>query len=355
MRRTSAGINAVFPRPLSGPASTIAVLGALLHRLRRLAASPWTRALVTVALLGLVLSQIHLGEASRRLAHGHWGLFAAATVVVLAALLLAGVRWHLFLRAGGIGRTRMEATRAYMIGAFTTNFLPSQIGGDVTRAWIAGGPGARSRALATVAVDRATLLGCLIVLGWVVYAADPAPVPRALLGGLAAATAGLALAGVLAVALALGGSRVRHRLPAGAQGSAGDIGDALRGCMDAPLLLQTTLLGLVYQGLILLEIWLLARSIDVDVAFSVLAVTVPPVLILATIPISIGGFGVREGGFVVLLGSAGVTATDATLLSLLTAAAYALATLPGGLLLFRKVSQRLRRGGAGRSGSGGTT
>jgi len=308
-------------------------MGALLHRLRRLAAFPWTRALVTVGLLALVVSQIHLGKAGNRLAHGHWGLFAAATGVVLVALVLASVRWHLFLRAGSIERSRTEVTRAYMIGAFTNNFLPSQIGGDVTRAWIVGGPGARSRALATVVVDRATLLGCLIVLGWVVYAADPAPVPHALVGALAAASAALALAGIIAVALALGGSRVRHRLPERVQGPAGDIGDAVRGCIDAPLLVQTTLLGLVYQALILLAVWLLARSIDVDVAFSVLVVTLPLVLILTTLPVSIGGFGLRESGFVVLLGRAGVPATDATLLSLLIAAAFALATLPGGVLL----------------------
>ena len=311
----------------------MARLNAPLHGLRQLAASRWLRALVTAGLLALVLDQIHLGKAGSRLAHGHWALFAAATALVLAALLLAAIRWRLFLCAGGIERSRIEATRAYMIGAFTTNFLPSQLGGDVTRAWIAGGPGARSRALATVAIDRATLFGCLIVAGWVVYAADPAPVPHELVAALAAASAALALAGVLAVVVALGGARLRHRLPETVQGPAGDIGEALRGCANAALLLKTTLIGLVYQALILCAVWLLAQSIDVDVAFSVLAVTLPPVLILTTLPISIGGFGVREAGFVVLLGRAGVAATDATLVSLLIAAAFALASLPGGVLL----------------------
>ena len=56
-------------------------------------------------------------------------------------------------------------------------------------------------------------------------------------------------------------------------------------------------------------------------------------LILSTAPISIGGYGVREGSYVLVVGYAGVSATDATLFSLLSAAAFALASLPGALAL----------------------
>jgi hypothetical protein len=87
-------------------------------------------------------------------------------------------------------------------------------------------------------------------------------------------------------------------------------------------------LGLVVQGLVLFAVWLCARAISVDVPFAVLAVSVPTVLILSALPLSIGGFGVREGSFVLLLGRAGVNSSDATVLSLLTAAAFALASLP---------------------------
>jgi hypothetical protein len=50
-------------------------------------------------------------------------------------------------------------------------------------------------------------------------------------------------------------------------------------------------------------------------------------------PISIAGFGVREGGMVLVLGAAGVSATDATVISLTGVVAVMLATLPGGLAL----------------------
>jgi hypothetical protein len=53
------------------------------------------------------------------------------------------------------------------------------------------------------------------------------------------------------------------------------------------------------------------------------------------IPISIGGFGVREGSYVVLLGGASIGATDATLISILSVAALFLASVPGAVMLAR--------------------
>jgi glycosyltransferase 2 family protein len=48
--------------------------------------------------------------------------------------------------------------------------------------------------------------------------------------------------------------------------------------------------------------------------------------VMMAIPISIGGLGIREGGFVLLLGQADIDAADATLLSLLTVAAVLVAS-----------------------------
>jgi hypothetical protein len=73
--------------------------------------------------------------------------------------------------------------------------------------------------------------------------------------------------------------------------------------------------------------------LGLGLAPALIAVVVPLVLIATALPVSIGGFGVREGSYVALLADAGVSSGDATLLSLLSAAAMALASLPGGLVL----------------------
>jgi uncharacterized membrane protein YbhN (UPF0104 family) len=292
--------------------------------LRRLAGSIWLRALVSACLLALVASRIDFGAAGDRLSGGRWGYFAGAVVTLFASFLVGAARWNVFLRAAGIERSLSGAIRAYTIGMFTTNFLPTQIGGDVTRAWIASRPGMRVRTAATVVVDRASALVCLVLVAWIALAADPGPVPGTLIAALGASV------GVLVVAALLAAVLLRF-LP----GWGAEARRAVRACLRPPVVRRTVLLGLVFQGLVVLALWLLARAILLDVPFSVLAVTLPLVLIATTAPISIAGFGVREGMFVLLLRQAGVGTTDATLLSLLSAVAFAIASLPGGLALLR--------------------
>ena len=101
------------------------------------------------------------------------------------------------------------------------------------------------------------------------------------------------------------------------------------------LLVTLVLSSLLFQAFVSLQLVFLARAIGVHLAFATAAVALALVTIATLIPISIGGFGVREGTYVVLLGSASINATDATLISLLSVAALFFASLPGAFLLAR--------------------
>ncbi|MGE5274294.1 MAG: lysylphosphatidylglycerol synthase transmembrane domain-containing protein [Verrucomicrobiota bacterium] len=302
--------------------------------LRRLAGSFWVRAFVSAGLLVLVSSQIDFGAIKSRLSGGSWWLFVLAAAVLFASFVVGGIRWHVFLRAAGIEATQRRAVDAYLIGTFTTNFLPTQIGGDVTRALYVTGRGRWARAATTVVVDRASALACMITVGWFLIVLDPGPVPGQLYAALGSATAAF----VITVALLLLLPRiraVRRLLPVRARPAAGEIRAALAGCLNPSILGRTFVIGLGFQVLVYLAAWLVSRSISVDFPASVLGATLAPVLILAAAPVSIGGYGVREGSFVLLLGYAGIGATDAALFSLLQGASFALASLPGALVLLR--------------------
>lgn len=306
-------------------------MGAL-ELLRRLAGSFWVRAVVSVGLLAVVATQIDFGAIKDRLAGGSWSLFVLAAVVLFASFVVGGLRWHVFLEAAGIDSTPLRAVRAYLIGTFTTNFLPTQIGGDVTRIFVAAGPGLRTRATVTVILDRATALACMIVVGWLLIGADPGAVPGQLYAALASATAAFVVAAVLGVLLFRIGM-LRRLMPDRFRPAALEIRAALRACLRRSPLARTFLVGLAFQGLVYLSAWLIARSISLDVPLAVIGAAMAPVLVLSTAPVSIGGFGVREGSYVLLLGYAGASTTDATLFSLLQGAAFALASLPGALAL----------------------
>jgi glycosyltransferase 2 family protein len=292
--------------------------------LLRIATSTPVRAAVTVGLLTGLAVWIDWGQVVDRLEQGRWELFVVGVLLVVVALATGALRWHLFLRAGGVDATLYQAFRAYWIGMFANNFLPTGFGGDVARAMVIR-PAAPStaRAVASVVVDRLTALACLLVFAWLTLTVAPDDVPASLIGVLAIATA----VGSLSVAAFSLFARRRGGLAARVLAQ----GTAVAGTRS--VLGATTALGLLYQALMVLATWTLARAIDLDLSFTLIAVVTPLVIVATLMPISIAGFGVREGGYVVLLAQAGVSAADATLLSLLNVAALAIATLPGAAAL----------------------
>jgi uncharacterized membrane protein YbhN (UPF0104 family) len=293
------------------------------------------RAAVTVALLVAFALLIDWGDFARRLGQGDWRLFAVAVLVVLVALVIGALRWHVFLQAGHIRTTVTQTLRAYGIGMFANNFLPTGFGGDAARVLVIARAGpSTGRAVASVIVDRATALFCLVLLAWLAATVAPDDVPRSLLGTLAIATAaGVVTAAVLA--LAIGRGRLR-RIKEEAWSAIGGPNRA------RSVLLVTTLLGLLYQGLMVLAAWILARSIDMNLSFALLAVVTPLVIMATLFPISIAGFGIREGTYIALLAGTGVSASDAALFSLLNVAALAIATLPGAFALLLSGDRRAR-------------
>jgi uncharacterized protein (TIRG00374 family) len=308
----------------------------MVELLRRLAGSFWARAVVSTGLLAVVATQVDFQQAWDQLADGEWEFFLLAVVVLFAAFVIASGRWLIYLRAASVEATFGGTLRAYLIGVFTTNFLPSQVGGDVARAWIVGGPGTRTRAGATVVVDRVTALGCLIAVAWIALVSDPGSVPGSLIVTLAVVTAVFAGGSLLLLAVLYRGGRLGGRVPLRLRSHARGARDATRACLAGRILWRTIAYGLVVQSLAALSAWLVARAISLNIAFPALVVTLPLVIVLAVVPFSIGGLGLREGGFVVLLGQAGVSATEATVFSLLSAVAFALASVPGALLLLQR-------------------
>jgi uncharacterized protein (TIRG00374 family) len=290
------------------------------------------RLAVTAVLLAILATEIDWDAAWERISAGSPGWLLLGVLLLDLGLLAGAARWHLLLT----GTPWRETLRVYFMGAFANNFLPTGFGGDAVRSVVAaqGGTGL-ARSTATVLVDRVTALGTLLVLGWVLAIADPDAVPELLLGLLAALTA-LVVAAYVPVRLASSSAWVRERVPVRLVPLAAAIGSTLRElAADRARLVRFVVLGLVYQVLVVASVWCGARTIGLELPYALLAVTVPLVLVLTALPVSLAGFGVREGSFAVLLGTADVAATDATLISLLSVVTLALASLPGAVAIVR--------------------
>lgn len=297
----------------------------------RLTGVPWVRALLTAAVLAILLSQLDLRGALDAMLQ----LDARAGLLVL--LLLAvdrGVmiwRWIILLRATGAPVALKSAVWIYLVSSFLGSFLPAGVGGDAARAYtLARRTSQGSAAVASVAVDR--VLGLLSIVAIALFGlviAGPQHVAGArlpLLVVCAASVAGL-------VALLWADHWVRAVVPST---RVLRLADALgqyrghRGALGAVLLLSTGV-----QLLRILQAWLLGVGIGIDVSFSYYLLFMPVGLVALMLPISLNGFGLPQGVIVWLLQPVGVPAADAFALSTLIVLSGSLANLPGAWLYLR--------------------
>jgi glycosyltransferase 2 family protein len=284
--------------------------------------------LVSVLLLGVVLSYANVDDVVSALRDGDWSWFAAAVILMGLVAVVGGIRWQLLLREAEVEVTSVRAVRAVGASLFLNNVLPTSFGGDAARAWLVGRESGRMlRSAAATVVDKATLLGCLFVLAWVALALDSAAVPSSLVRVLIWVTVGLAAGAVVAALTAAGVRPVVRRLPERLAAMIFEAWFTLRlWARSWRLMGSVFVLGLLYQGLAVLALVCVGKTVAVDLSFALAAVVAAVVVVAMLIPISIGGLGVREGGFVLLLGEAGVSGADATVVSLLSAATILLSS-----------------------------
>ena len=91
------------------------------------------------------------------------------------------------------------------------------------------------------------------------------------------------------------------------------------------------------------EAWCLAQAQHMGVPLVDFAILMPPVMLVVALPISAGGWGVREGAIVAALALTGVGTAPALLLSVELGLIGTLVSLPGGVIWLRRCLSRLNR------------
>ena len=97
-----------------------------------------------------------------------------------------------------------------------------------------------------------------------------------------------------------------------------------------PVLFRVTFYGFSVHFLNVLIIWIMAQDVGIAVSLSECMVIVPTVLLLSVIPISIAGWGLREGIMVAGFSYIGMPATDAVFLSITLGIGMTAVGLTGG-------------------------
>jgi glycosyltransferase 2 family protein len=288
----------------------------------------------TVALFWFVLSRVDLAEMVSRLSAGRIAaaLLLGACVMGLQSLIAA---LRLQICAGMLGQdvSRFNAWTACQLGGLFSHTPMSFVGGDAMRMWHLVRSGVKlSDAAKGVLLDRALgFVGMMAVVlatfpGFYGAIKDPAT-----LSGYLVFIA-IGVSGVF-VFIALG--RVRLARPSNQMlGAIAEFATVSRYLSIRPA--QTAMaMGLAILMSLLngVAIWLIGVAYGAGTDFFSAMIASPVVFLVAMIPISVAGWGLREGAFVLAFGLFAVSSADALAVSITFGIAVLLAYSPAILLL----------------------
>jgi hypothetical protein len=249
----------------------------------------------------------------------------------LVQVLLLSVRWSAI--AGGAILPVGMAVRLSFIGSFFGQVLPSTVGGDAARIVLLARQGAGwGKAAHSVLADRVIglLMLAIIVLGCLLMTFARVSDPLARLALLAVAAAAIAGASVFFL-LRFYPFSLLTKLPYGHHlAEASSLAEnVLRVPRTAAVVTICSLAGQI--GAVGIA-WCCARAVAAPVPFLDLLALVPPVLLIATLPVSIAGWGLREGTMATAFTLAGLSGQDGVLISLLLGLVYVVTGCVGGLV-----------------------
>lgn len=283
------------------------------------------RVLATSLILALITRSINATQVWQVLKQTRLDYLLAALVLQFGSTAVSAYRWQLIMQNLHFGQSFAFYWRSYFKGMFFNQGLPTSIGGDAVRMLDIASRGFRKRdALYGVMVDRIIGLGALMSLTLLAYLLNPNLLPkqvhRPILLIISTGALGffsiffikyftwlnrypkLAIISIIAERLHQALSSQRALLVA------------------ASLLIPfLALLGFFTTG------WALGLRFSLMTYFAI----VPPALILTVVPISVAGWGVREGALVGLFSLIGADKTAVLMMSLLYGLTLIIVSLPG--------------------------
>jgi glycosyltransferase 2 family protein len=294
---------------------------------------------VSIILVWWLLRRIGLAMIFGLLKQADPRWITAGLLLFLVSHLLGSLQWKLLLESEEIRLPYRRVTSCYFIGLFFNNFLIGGAGGDVFRMLDVGRSCRKgTAAVSSVVLDR--MIGFLVMSGMTVLAV-PVAMRLKPFGGAFWTPFFIMVIGWVFLLSFFFSKRfaklftwvVRPFIPAKMQVKMREVYRKIHAFgRRRSLFSRTVMISSAVQSARILTHALVALAFGVRIPAVYFFLFIPIIAIMATLPISIGGIGVREQTGVVLLGLVGVTAVQAVAVEF---ASYLVAigtSIPGGVL-----------------------
>jgi uncharacterized membrane protein YbhN (UPF0104 family) len=300
--------------------------------------------LVSGGLLAYFLSRVHPERFLHTFASANYSWIALALTVYLFAQSISAVRWTMLARPLGIATPFKDLVKYYLIGMFFNLFAPGTVGGDVSRVYNLvrdEAAHAKGRAVTTmhaamsVLMDRAIGMVVLVWLGATALLLFPQyAVPPTVRMVTFLLASGFAVAVLLTPLL-------RRLLPEDGHTIVVKVRLLFRSYrMQWRALAAAGVLSIVIH---LIQAWMhvvMGRALGLELPFTFCLIVYPLVGTFSSIPVSLNGLGLREGGYIYLLAVIGIGTEKGIAFGLLLFLIVALDSLIGGLLFLLQKSAK---------------
>ena len=294
------------------------------------------RILVTGSIFVLILRAIDVHQVWAAVSQAKLLLLAVALLLQFGSTTLAAYRWQLLMQNLHFGQSFPFYWRSYFKAMFFNQGLPTSIGGDALRVLDVARLGFRKRdALYGVALDRIVGLAALLLLSVAAYLINPdllpLPVYRLIMLLLI-----LGLAGVV-------GGLFLKRLPWLDAYPQLTLLRAVSVRLQQAFLVKRTLLIMASLAIhVLAVLGLYATGLALGLRYDLVTylAIVPPAILLTVLPVSLAGWGVREGAMVALFSLLGANQAAVLAMSILYGLTLIVVSLPG-LVIYLSGRQRL--------------
>jgi uncharacterized protein (TIRG00374 family) len=310
---------------------------------------PLLKIVVSLALIVFLIAKLGLHEIFSRFATANpWWIFWGIIAFSLSNFL-GSAQWYLLMRSRGIELPLSKVISYYYVGLFFNNFLIGYVGGDAIRIYdISKASGSSSNAISTVFFDRLigfvmlTTLALVAALAWRNIFQSKTIILIIFLIFVCWVVSFIVLFNERFAKKI--GWVFRFILPAKVNEKIKEVYSSINSFKhDKKTISLVILISFVIQTLRILVHFFAALSVGLDAHIKYFFIFVPVIALLASLPISIGGIGIRESSGVALFSQVNSFQPEAIVaMEFLAYIIGLLSTIPGGLIfMLRKEKIRL--------------
>lgn len=307
----------------------------IVNLIKRLWEKPLTRGISSLLILGALLTQMPLATLVETMRHISVPAFLLTLAIFICGHCVGVAKWTLLINTGHNTFTYLPMVRCYFAGLFANLFLPSIAGGDIIRAGLAIRQNRKVKEAVILGslLDRfldMAALALLIVFGGIFAPLGLIDQGQARFVTILALLLAVVLGTVLFMIVPIPAATPKILVTL-----IGKIRDILKELITRPQrALLCLALSLCIQGSFVLLNAFLAAQIGLELPLAVWFLAWPLAKLAATLPVSLGGLGVREAALALFLGKFGVKIVSAVSLGLLWQAVLICGGFFGGVYYF---------------------